>query len=89
MKTARSSNAFGEDRVITISQASLQSGATQLAVPSGCQLRLRRSNETELRRPDTDRWLFYPGGLIEPISFEVRSDASFFRLTFDLSQPGR
>lgn len=83
MKTARSSNAFGEDRVISISKTMISSGGSQLPVPPEIKLLLKRSGETEFRRPEDVEWLFYPGGLVEPLTLRLEGESSFLMMTFD------
>ena len=80
---ARSSNAFGEDRVIVIGQNEILSESKKLAVPDSIRLQLRRLNETQFRYPAADQWVFYAKGLIEPIEFRIISESSTVDLVVD------
>ncbi|MDF1814847.1 MAG: prepilin-type N-terminal cleavage/methylation domain-containing protein [Verrucomicrobiales bacterium] len=83
VKTSRSGNAFGEDRVITVSSEKLQSDGEELAVPATVELSVQRSKGGEFNRPDPFDWVFHPGGLIEPLRFRLESESTSVVLSFD------
>lgn len=83
LQTSRSCNAFGEDRIITISKTELTDQSRKLSTPPKVRLYLKRPHESDFQFPESFQWMFYPGGLIEPLSIKLMNESSFVVMSFD------
>lgn len=83
IKTARSANAFDEDRVIVLNKNQIRSEGAELTVPESIRLTIKRDEETQFRSPDNDQWVFLSRGLVEPIQLRLVEGSQTVEIKFD------
>ena len=83
MASGRATAIVFDKNGFSLARSANQESAETFALPRGMSYVLVPFGGEKAVKPDGQRWIFQPTGLCEPVSFRVKEEDAWMRVTFD------